>query len=313
MLNSKLCQLLNIKYPILQGGMAWVATAELAAAVSNAGGLGLIGAGHMPPEALEAEIRKAKELTNKPFGVNIMLKSPFVHEVMQVVIDERVAVVTTGAGNPGEYIPALKEIGTKVIPVVASVALAKRLERVGIDAIIAEGMESGGHVGEVSTMALVPQVVDSVSVPVIAAGGIGDARGVVAALALGAQGVQIGTLFAASVECTAHPNYKAAIIKAKERSTVVTGAITGHPVRVIANKLTRQYAEMEKRGASTEELESLGAGKLKAAVRDGDVNYGSIMAGQVAGMITSVRTVDDIMQNIIKDVPKVISELTQNI
>ncbi len=313
MLNSKLCQLLNIKYPILQGGMAWVATAELAAAVSNAGGLGLIGAGHMPPDALRAEIRKAKELTDKPFGVNIMLMSPFVREVMQVVIDERVAVVTTGAGNPGEYIPALKEIGTKVIPVVASVALAKRLERVGIDAIIAEGMESGGHVGEVTTMALVPQVVDAVSVPVIAAGGIGDARGVVAALALGAQGVQIGTLFAASVECTAHPNYKAAIIKAKERSTVVNGAITGHPVRVIANKLTREYTEMEKRGASVEELERLGAGKLKAAVRDGDVNYGSVMVGQVAGMITSVRPVADIMQDIVQNVPKIIGELTQNI
>lgn len=313
MLNSKLCQLLNIKYPILQGGMAWVATAELAAAVSNAGGLGLIGAGHMPPDALQAEIRKAKTLTDKPFGVNIMLMSPFVKEVMQVVIDERVAVVTTGAGNPGEYIPALKEIGTKVIPVVASVALAKRLERVGIDAIIAEGMESGGHVGEVTTMALVPQVVDAVNVPVIAAGGIGDARGVVAALALGAEGVQIGTLFAATTECTAHPNYKAAIVKAKERSTVVTGAITGHPVRVIANKLTRDFAEMEKRGASSEELDRLGAGKLRAAVREGDVEYGSVMVGQVAGMITSVRSVAEIMQDIVDNVPKVIGKLNQNI
>lgn len=313
MLNSKLCQLLNIKYPILQGGMAWVATAELAAAVSNAGGLGLIGAGHMPPDALQAEIRKAKTLTDKPFGVNIMLMSPFVKEVMQVVIDERVAVVTTGAGNPGEYIPALKEIGTKVIPVVASVALAKRLERVGIDAIIAEGMESGGHVGEVTTMALVPQVVDAVNVPVIAAGGIGDARGVVAALALGAEGVQIGTLFAATTECTAHPNYKAAIVKAKERSTVVTGAITGHPVRVIANKLTRDFAEMEKRGASSEELDRLGAGKLRAAVREGDVEYGSVMVGQVAGMITSVRSVAEIMQDIVDNVPEVIGKLNQNI
>lgn len=293
--------------------MAWVATAELAAAVSNAGGLGLIGAGHMPPDALQAEIRKAKTLTDKPFGVNIMLMSPFVKEVMQVVIDERVAVVTTGAGNPGEYIPALKEIGTKVIPVVASVALAKRLERVGIDAIIAEGMESGGHVGEVTTMALVPQVVDAVNVPVIAAGGIGDARGVVAALALGAEGVQIGTLFAATTECTAHPNYKAAIVKAKERSTVVTGAITGHPVRVIANKLTRDFAEMEKRGASSEELDRLGAGKLRAAVREGDVEYGSVMVGQVAGMITSVRSVAEIMQDIVDNVPKVIGKLNQNI
>lgn len=313
MLNNKLCQLLNIKYPILQGGMAWVATAELAAAVSNAGGLGLIGAGHMPPDALRAEIQKAKSLTQNPFGVNIMLKSPFVKEVMQVVIDERVAVVTTGAGNPGEYIPALKEIGTKVIPVVASVALAKRLERVGIDAIIAEGMESGGHVGEVTTMALVPLVVDAVKVPVIAAGGIGDSRGVVAALALGAQGVQLGTIFAASTECTAHPNYKEAIVKAKERSTVVTGAITGHPVRVIANKLTRDFAELEKRGASTEELDRLGAGKLKAAVRDGDIDYGSVMVGQIAGMITEVRTVNEIMQDIVQHIPNVMSELSQKI
>ncbi len=293
--------------------MAWVATAELAAAVSNAGGLGLIGAGHMPPDALQAEIRKAKLLTDKPFGVNIMLMSPFVKAVMQVVIDERVAVVTTGAGNPGEYIPALKEIGTKVIPVVASVALAKRLERVGIDAIIAEGMESGGHVGEVTTMALVPQVVDAVNVPVIAAGGIGDARGVVAALALGAAGVQIGTLFAATTECTAHPNYKAAIIKAKERSTVVTGAITGHPVRVIANKLTRDFAEMEKRGAASEELDRLGAGKLRAAVREGDVEYGSVMVGQVAGLITAVRSVAEIMQDIVDNVPNVIGKLQQSI
>nr|WP_139796214.1 enoyl-[acyl-carrier-protein] reductase FabK [Sporomusa malonica] len=313
LLNSKLCQLLNIKYPILQGGMAWVATAELAAAVSNAGGLGLIGAGHMPPDALKAEIIKAKRLTDKPFGVNIMLMSPFVKEVMQVVVDEKVAVVTTGAGNPGEYIPALKAIGTKVIPVVASVALAKRLERVGIDAIIAEGMESGGHVGVVTTMALVPQVVDAVNVPVIAAGGIGDARGVVAAMALGAQGVQIGTLFAASVECTAHPNYKAAIVKAKERSTVVSGISTGHPVRVIANKLTRDFAELEKSGATIEELDQLGAGKLKAAVRDGDVDYGSVMVGQVAGMITSVRPVDEIMQDIVQNIPKVITELTHKI
>jgi enoyl-[acyl-carrier protein] reductase II len=313
LLNNKICQLLNIKYPILQGGMAWVATAELAAAVSNAGGLGIIGAGHMPPDALKAEIVKAKNLTNKPFGVNIMLMSPFVKEVMQVVIEERVAVVTTGAGNPGEYIPALKAVGTKIIPVVASVALAKRLERVGIDAIIAEGMESGGHVGEVTTMALVPLVADAVTVPVIAAGGIGDARGVVAALALGAQGVQMGTVFAASTECTAHPNYKAAIIKAKERATVVTGAITGHPVRVIANKLTRDFAELEKCGASTAELERLGAGKLKAAVRDGDVDYGSVMIGQVAGMITTIRPVNEIMQDIVQHIPEVMTELSQTI
>ncbi|SDF77118.1 enoyl-[acyl-carrier-protein] reductase FabK [Sporolituus thermophilus] len=312
MLKNKLCQLLNTEYPILQGGMAWVATAELAAAVSNAGGLGLIGAGHMPPDALRAEIRKTKSMTNKPFGVNIMLMSPFVKEVMQVVVEERVPVVTTGAGNPAEYIPALKDIGSKIIPVVASVALAKRLERIGVDAIIAEGMESGGHIGEVTTMALVPQVVDAVSVPVIAAGGIGDARGVVAALALGAQGVQIGTRFVASVECIAHPNYKEAILKAKERSTVVTGQSTGHPVRVIANNLTRQFMELEKRGASPEELDRLGAGKLRAAARDGDVKNGSVMVGQIAGMIDDIKPVAEIIQDIVRDIPKVMARISEN-
>ena len=309
MLRNKLCQLLGIEYPILQGGMAWVATAELAAAVSNAGGLGVIGAGHMPGNVLLAEIRKAKALTNKPFGVNIMLMSPFVKEVMQVVVNERVPVVTTGAGNPGEYIPMLKDIGTKVIPVVASVALAKRLERIGIDAVIAEGMESGGHIGDVSTMALVPQVVDAVSVPVIAAGGIADARGIVAAFALGAAGVQIGTRFVASVECTAHPNYKEAVLKAKERSTVVTGRFTGHPVRIIANKLSRAFDELEKSGANPEEFDRLGAGKLKAAARDGDVQGGSVMVGQIAGIVTEVMPVRDIMRELTIDLPKIISSL----
>lgn len=313
MFNNKLCQLLNIKYPILQGGMAWVATAELAAAVSNAGGLGVIGAGHMPPDALKKEIQKTKALTSKVFGVNIMLMSPFVKEVMQVVIDEKVQVVTTGAGNPGEYIPALKEIGAKVIPVVASVALAKRLERTGVDAIIAEGMESGGHVGEVTTMALVPQVVDAVSIPVIAAGGIADSRGMIAALALGATGVQIGTRFVTSQECIAHPNYKQAVLKAKERSTIVTGVSTGHPVRVISNKLTREYIEMEKRGASADELENLGAGKLRSAVIDGDVDYGSVMIGQVAGMVTEVKTVEQIVQEIISGIPAVMDSINNSI
>lgn len=293
--------------------MAWIATAELSAAVSNAGGLGVIGAGHMPPDVLRREIQKTKALTKNNFGVNIMLMSPFVKEVMQVVIEERVPVVTTGAGNPGEYIAALKEIGTKVIPVVASVALAKRLERIGVDAIIAEGMESGGHVGEVTTMALVPQVVDAVSVPVIAAGGIGDARGVIAAFALGAQGVQIGTRFVASQECIAHPNYKEAILRAKERSTVVTGISTGHPARVIANKLTREFADMEKSGASIEELERLGAGKLRAAAVEGDVNYGSVMIGQIAGMVDCVKPVDEIIQEILRDIPNVMSAINLNI
>jgi len=293
--------------------MAWVATAELAAAVSNAGGLGIIGAGHMPPDVLRNEIRKTKTLTNKVFGVNIMLMSPFVKEVMQVVIDERVAVITTGAGNPGEYIPALKEIGTKIIPVVASVALAKRLERIGVDAIIAEGQESGGHIGEISTMSLIPQIADAVNIPVIAAGGIADTRGFVAALALGAQGVQIGTRFVASLECIAHENYKAAILKAKDRSTVVTGIATGHPVRVLTNKFTRDYEAMEKRGASPEELEAMGEGKLKRAAREGDVNHGSVMVGQICGLIKKIKSVEEIIQDIVGDIPTVLNKINGNI
>ncbi|MBP2640152.1 MAG: Nitronate monooxygenase [Firmicutes bacterium] len=293
--------------------MAWVATAELAAAVSNAGGLGVIGAGHMPPEALRSEIHKAKSMTDKPYGVNIMLMSPFVREVMQVVVEEKVPVITTGAGNPGEYIPALQAIGTKVIPVVASVALAKRLERIGVDALIAEGMESGGHIGEVTTMALVPQVADAVKIPVIAAGGIGDARGVVAAVALGATGVQIGTRFVASTECTAHVNYKEAVLRAKERSTIVSGSSTGHPVRVIANKLTREFEQMERSGATMEELDQLGAGKLRAAVRDGDIVHGSVMIGQVAGMVTSIQPVAQIIEEIMNDIPKVMMQVKQSL
>ena len=312
-MKSKLCEILNIKYPILQGGMAWVATSELAAAVSNAGGLGIIGAGHMPPDVLRGEIQKTKALTNKVFGVNIMLMSPFVKEVMQVVIDERVAVITTGAGNPAEYIPALKEIGSKIIPVVASVALAKRLERTGVDAIIAEGQESGGHVGEISTMSLIPQIVDAVSIPVIAAGGIADSRGMVAALALGAQGVQIGTRFVASLECIAHENYKNAILKAKDRSTIVTGVATGHPVRVLANKFTREYHAMEKNGSTPEELEQLGAGKLRVAAREGDVDHGSVMVGQISGMITDIKSVKEIIQDIVNGIPNVLSGISGNI
>lgn len=309
MVNSRLCELLRVKYPILQGGMAWVATAELAAAVSSAGGLGLIGAGHMPPDPLRSEIRKAKELTDKPFGVNIMLMSPFVKEVMQVIIDENVPVITTGAGNPGEYIGALKQNGTKVIPVVASVALARRLARTGVDAVIAEGMESGGHVGEVTTMALVPQVVDAVDIPVIAAGGIGDARGVVAALALGAEGVQIGTRFVAASECTAHPNYKDAVLKAKERSTVVTGLSGGHPVRVLDNKLAKEFAALDRRGASQEEFDRLGTGRLKAAAVNGDIETGSVMIGQVAGMIGEIKPAAAIIAEIIDGIRPILAGL----
>ena len=311
MVSNQICELLNIKYPIIQGGMAWVATAELAAAVSNAGGLGLIGAGHMPPDALRKEIRRAKELTTKVFGVNVMLMSPFVKEVMQVVVDEKVQVVTTGAGNPGEYIPALKGIGARIIPVVASVALAKRLERIGVDALVAEGHESGGHVREVSTMALVPQVVDAVSIPVIAAGGIADSRGVVAALALGAQGVQIGTRFVATTECLVHERYKQALVKAKERSTIVTGVSTGHPVRVLQNKLTKEYVERERAGATTEELDQMGAGKLRLAAQEGDVDYGSVMVGQIAGMIREIQSVEAVMQDLVSGIPGVMEHLQQ--
>lgn len=309
---NAICRLLNIKYPLFQGGMAWIGTAELASAVSNAGGLGIIGAGHMPPDVLRAEIRKAKQWTDKPFGVNIMLMSPFVKEVMQVVVDEKVPVVTTGAGNPGEYIPALKEIGSKVIPVVASVALARRLVRTGVDAVIAEGTESGGHIGEITTMALVPQIADAVDVPVIAAGGIADSRGVAAAFALGAQGVQMGTRFVLSQECIAHDNYKKIVLKAKDRSTVVTGRSTGHPVRVIANKLTREYLECENHGASVEELEKLGAGKLHLATHKGDVENGSVMIGQIAGMLREIKSVDEIIQELMNGVPAIINTIQQD-
>ncbi len=299
---NAICKALGLKYPIFQGGMAWLGTAELASAVSEAGGLGIIGAGHMPPDVLRAEIQKVKKATKKPFGVNIMLMSPFVKEVMQVVVDERVPVVTTGAGNPGEYIPALKEIGTKVIPVVASVALAKRLVRTGVDAIIAEGMESGGHIGELTTMALVPQVVDAVEVPVIAAGGIGDSRGICAAFALGAQAVQMGTRFVMSEECIAHENYKKLVLKARDRSTVITGRTTGHPARVLQNKLTRIYLEKEASGASAEELEKLGLGTLRMAAREGDVEMGSVMIGQISGMMTDIKPVRVILEDLVKGV-----------
>ena len=297
--NNEICKLLNIKYPIFQGGMAWIGTAELASAVSNAGGLGIIGAGHMPPDILRAEIHKAKQWTDKPFGVNIMLMSPFVKEVMQVVVEEKLAVVTTGAGNPGEYIPALKEVGTKVIPVVASVALAKRLERIGVDAVIAEGTESGGHIGDITTMALVPQVVAAVNIPVIAAGGIGDSRGIAAAFALGANGVQMGSRFVVSEECIAHENYKNLVLKAKDRSTVVTGRSTGHPVRVISNKMTREYAELEANNATVEELEKFGAGRLNMATHKGDVENGSVMIGQICGMFQEIKPVKTIIEDLV--------------
>jgi len=298
---TPLCDLLGIEYPIFQGGMAWVATAELAAAVSEAGGLGIIGSGHAPADWVLDQIRQVKERTSKPFGVNVMLMSPHVKEVMDVIVREKVAVVTTGAGNPGVYMPALKEAGIKVIPVVASVALAQRLERQGVDAIIAEGTESGGHVGELTTMALVPQVVDAVRVPVIAAGGIADGRQFLAALALGAVGVQMGTRFMCASECTIHQSVKEQILKARDRDTVVTGRSTGHPVRVLKNKLARQFEEMEKRCAPPEEIEKLGVGRMRAAMIEGDVEYGSLMAGQVAAMVRKIQPAAEIIHEILQD------------
>ena len=309
MFRTELCDILGIEYPILQGGMAWVATAELAAAVSNAGGLGIIGAGNAPAEFVQNEINKIKKLTNKPFGVNVMLLSPFVDDVIEVVFNERVPVITTGAGNPGKYIKRFKEIGTKIIPVVSAVALAKKMEQVGVDAVIAEGTESGGHIGEQTTMALVPQIVDAINIPVIAAGGIADGRGFLSALALGAKGVQMGTVFVCSEECTAHDNYKKALLKASDRSTTVSGRTTGHPVRIIKNKLSREYDKMEKENATPEELENFGAGKLKIAVVDGDIEQGSVMAGQISGLVNKIRPVKTIINEIIEEAQKTLENV----
>ena len=309
MIKTDICDLLQIEYPIFQGGMAWLGTAELAAAVSEAGGLGIIGAGHMPPDIFRNEIHKLKERTSKPFGCNIMLMSPFVKEVMEVVVEERVPVITTGAGNPGVYVPALKEIGTKVIPVVASVLLAKRLLRGGIDAIIAEGTESGGHVGDITTMALIPQVVDAVDVPVIAAGGIADGRGMAAEFALGDIAVQMGTRFVLSEECIAHENYKNAVLKAKDRATVMTGLTTGHPVRIIDNALAHKYKSLEFSGGSKEELEALGAGTLRLAAIEGNVKEGSVMIGQISGMLTDVKPCETIIKDIMTEAETVIKNL----
>lgn len=301
MIRSKVSQLLGIQYPILQGGMAWVATGELAAAVSEAGGLGIIGSGQAPADWVRQEIKKVKAVTSKPFGVNIMLMSPFLDEVMQVIIEERVPVITTGAGNPGKYVPTLKDIGTKVIPVVASVALARRLEKAGVDALIAEGMESGGHVGEISTLPLVPQVVDAVKIPVIAAGGIVDGRGLVAAFALGAAGVQMGTRFMCAEECTVSPKVKTMILKAKDRDTVVTGYSTGHPVRCLDNRFTKELARMEREGRTAEEVEKIGAGKLRLAMVEGDTENGSVMAGQVAGAVRKIEPASEIIRSLVEE------------
>lgn len=294
---NRVCELLGIKYPIIQGGMAWVATAELAAAVSNAGGLGLIAAGGAPADVVREQIKKARELTDKPFGVNVMLMSPFADEVMQVVIEEKPAVVATGAGNPGKYMDDLKAAGIKIMPVIASVALAKRMEKAGADAIIAEGTEAGGHIGELTTMVLTPQVVDAVSIPVISAGGYADSRGTKAAFALGADGIQVGTRFLCATECLAHENYKNAVLKAKDRDAVVTGRATGAPVRALKNKLTKEYQRLEKEGASFDEIEALGVGGLRRAFQDGDVEMGSLMAGQSAAMVNKIEPCEDIIKD----------------
>ena len=296
MKNFKLCEILGIEYPIIQGGMAWVANSSLAAAVSNGGGLGIIAGANAPIDYLRDEIRKTKRLTGKPFGVNIMLLSDNAEELAHMVCEEGVKVVTTGAGNPGKYIEMWKANGIKVIPVVASVALARRMERAGADAVIAEGCEAGGHIGELTTMALVPQVVDALNIPVIAAGGIGDGRGVAAALALGAEGVQVGTRFLVAEECTIHQNYKDRVIKANDIDTVVTGRVTGHPIRVIKNKLSRAFISLEKQGGLKEEFEKLGSGALAKAVIEGEADYGSLMAGQIAGLIKKEQPAKEIIE-----------------
>lgn len=311
-MSNRLCELLGIKYPIIQGGMAWVATAELAAAVSNGGGLGLIAAGGAPAEVVREQIKKCRELTDKPFGVNVMLMSPFSEDVMQVIIEEKPAVVATGAGNPGKFISSLKEAGIKILPVIASVAMAQKMEKMGADAVIAEGTEAGGHIGEITTMCLTPQVCDAVSIPVVCAGGIADARGAVAAFALGADGVQVGTRFICSTECLAHDNYKQAVIKAKDRDAVVTGRSTGAPVRALKNKLTKEYQRLEKENASAEEIEALGVGGLKRAFLEGDTQMGSLMAGQSAAMVKEIEPCADIIESYFKDIDSVLNRIKSN-
>ena len=293
---KKLNEILGTKYPFIQGGMANIATGEFAAACSNAGALGMIATGGWDGDRLRQEIRRAKELTDKPFGVNLMLMSPYADDIAQIILEEDVKVVTTGAGNPGKYIPAWKEKGIKVIPVVAAAILAKRLERYGVDAIIAEGTESGGHVGEMTTMALVPQVIDAVSVPVVAAGGIASGRQLLAAYALGAIGAQVGTCLLVSEECPIHENYKKAVLKAKDRDTVVTGRSVDAPVRCLRNQMTNAYIAKEKEGADRMELEHFTLGGLRKAVFDGDVKTGSVMAGQVAGMLHEIKPLRQIFE-----------------
>mgnify|MGYP004681382703 FL=1 len=305
-MKTKITELLGIRYPIIQGGMAWVAEYHLAAAVSEAGGLGIIGAGGAPAAFVREQIQKVKELTDKPFGVNLMLMNPEADEIAKVIVEEGVRVVTTGAGNPGKYMQMWKEADIKVIPVVASVGLAKMMERAGADAVVAEGTESGGHIGAATTMTLVPQVVDAVTIPVIAAGGIADGRGFAAAMMLGAEAVQMGTRFVVAKECIVHENYKQKIIGAKDIDSEVTGRSTGHPVRCIRNKMTREYLKMEKEGATLEELEKMTLGSLRKAVVDGDVVDGTLMAGQIAGMVNKEQSCAEIIEDVMTQAEKLL-------
>lgn len=312
MLKTAVCDLFGIKYPVIQGGMAWVSTAPLVAAVSNGGGLGIIGCGGMDPDMLELQIRETRVLTDKPFGINLLLTHPQIEELFEVVLNDPPAVVTTGAGSPGKYVPALKEKGVKVMPVVPSVALAKRMERAGVDALVAEGTESGGHVGELTTMVLVPQVAEAVSIPVVAAGGIIDSRGIVAALALGAQAVQMGTRFLAAAETPIHQNVKDEIIKAKDRDTVVTGRSTGHPVRIIKNKLSRALEQLDLE-QKPRELEEMGVGKMRLGMLEGDTEWGSVMCGQGAGMVHQVQPAAEIIQELVEGVRLTVEKLSSTV
>lgn len=311
-MKTEITELLGIEYPVIQGGMAWVADYHLAAAVSNAGGLGLIAAGGAPAEWVREQIRETKKLTDKPFGVNIMLMNPEADKIAKVILEEDIKVVTTGAGSPEKYMADWKAAGVKVIPVIASVALAKRMERCGADAVVAEGTEAGGHIGELTTMVLVPQVVDAVNIPVIAAGGIADGRGMAAAFMLGARGIQMGTIFAVSKESVIHENYKNSILKAKDIDSRVTGRSTGHPIRVLRNDMARKYLEMEKEGAPFEELEKMTLGSLRRAVQDGDAKNGSLMAGQIAGMIKEERSCEDIIKSTVSDACRLMNGVSVN-
>lgn len=300
-MRTRITELLQIEYPIIQGGMAWVAEHNLAAAVSAAGGLGIIGTANAPASWVRDEIKKARELTDKPIGVNVMLLSPYADEVAQVLAEEKIPVITTGAGNPGKYMEVWKSAGSKVIPVVASVALARMMERGGADAVIAEGTESGGHIGSATTMTLVPQVVDAVEVPVIAAGGIGDGRGMAAAFMLGAEAVQLGTRFVVATESICHPNYKERIVKAKDIDSAVTGRSHGHPIRQLRNQMTKEYIKKEQEGVPFEELELLTVGSLRNAVMDGDVKHGTVMAGQIAGLVKKEQPCKEIVEEIMEE------------